>query len=52
MPYNLKSKIDVHLQRLINELKILWNDDGLTNDASKKKNFMLKVALKWTINDF
>jgi len=49
---NPKEKIDVYLQPLIDELKLLWNEGVLTYDISKKQNFMMKAALMWTINDF
>ncbi|KAK2369072.1 hypothetical protein QL285_082226 [Trifolium repens] len=51
-PHNPKSKIDVYLQPLIDELKLLWNEGVLTYDISRKKNFIMKAALMWTINDF
>ncbi|RDX81489.1 hypothetical protein CR513_37829, partial [Mucuna pruriens] len=51
-PHNLKGKIDVFLQPLIDELQQLWNDGVITYDASKKKNFRLRAALMWTVNDF
>ena len=35
-PHNPKSKIDVYLQPLINELKLLWEEGVLTYDVSKK----------------
>jgi len=36
---------------LIDDLKKLWNG-VLTYDVSRKKNFMMREALMWTINDF
>ena len=51
-PHNPKGKIDVHLQLLIAELKLLWNEGVLTYDISIKQNFMMKATLMWTINDF
>ncbi|XP_060201915.1 uncharacterized protein LOC132630351 [Lycium barbarum] len=43
--------IDVYLQPMIEELKELW--DGVeTYDAHSKYNFLMCVALLWTINDF
>jgi len=50
-PHSPKGKIDDYLQPLIDELKQLWNG-VLTYDISRKQNFMMKVALMWTINDF
>ncbi|KAK6773100.1 hypothetical protein RDI58_028338 [Solanum bulbocastanum] len=43
--------IDVYLQPIIEELKELW--DGVeTYDAHSKSNFLMCVALLWTINNF
>ena len=51
-PQSPKGKIDVYLQPLIDELKLLWEVGVLTYDCSRKDNFMMKAALMWTINDF
>ncbi|XP_057426300.1 uncharacterized protein LOC130719704 [Lotus japonicus] len=51
-PDNPKEKIDVYLQPLIDELKLLWNEGVVTYDISKKQNFIMKAALMWTVNDF
>ncbi|XP_038693762.1 uncharacterized protein LOC119991488 [Tripterygium wilfordii] len=51
-PHNPKSKIDVYLQPLIDELKLLWDEGVLTYDISRKQNFKMRAALMWTINDF
>jgi len=51
-PHNPKSKIDVFLQPLIDELKMLWDIGVPTYDISLKQNFQMRVALMWTINDF
>jgi len=51
-PHNPKNNIDVFLQPLIDELKLLWNEGVLTYDISKQQNFNMKAALMWTINDF
>jgi len=43
-PTNLKNKIDVCLQPLIDELKSLW--DGVqTYDISMRQNFVMRTAL-------
>ncbi|XP_075088459.1 uncharacterized protein LOC142161728 [Nicotiana tabacum] len=43
--------IDVYLQPMIEELKELW--EGVeTYDAYSKTNFMMRVAIMWTINNF
>ncbi|KAF3643640.1 putative peroxidase 4-like [Capsicum annuum] len=43
--------IDVYLQPMIDELNELWNGVE-TYDAHSKYNFLLCVALLWTINNF
>ncbi|XP_057417759.1 uncharacterized protein LOC130711967 [Lotus japonicus] len=47
-----KGKIDVFLQPLINELKMLWEVGVTTYDVSLKQNFQMRAALMWTVNDF
>ncbi|CAN1746087.1 hypothetical protein LINPERHAP1_LOCUS2678 [Linum perenne] len=43
--------INIYLQPLINELKILW--EGVeAYDAAKKEVFQLRASLMWTISDF
>jgi hypothetical protein len=44
--------IDVYLQPLIEELQELWNVGVHTFDVSRKKYFMMRAQLMWTINDF
>ena len=51
-PKNPKHNIDLYLQPLIAELKMLWVDGILTYDVSKRQNFRLKAALIWKIRDF
>jgi hypothetical protein len=51
-PSNPKGKIDVYLQPLIDELKILWSEGVLTYDIFRKENFTMRAALMWTIGDF
>ena len=51
-PSNPKGKIDVYLQPLIDELKLLWDEGIPTYDASLRQNFCMHAALLWTINDF
>ncbi|XP_016177767.1 uncharacterized protein LOC107620058 [Arachis ipaensis] len=51
-PRNPKTRIDVYLQPLIDELKLLWEDGVLTYDIHSKSNFVMRTALLWTINDF
>jgi hypothetical protein len=49
---SLGVSIDVYLQPLIDELKVLWEEGVQTWDAKAKKNFDLHALLLWTINDF
>jgi len=50
-PTNPKNRIDVYLQPLIDELKMLW--DGVqTYDISMRQNFVMRAALMWIVNDF
>lgn len=51
-PKSPKGNLDVYLQPLIEELKMLWEVGVSTYDVSKKQNFQMKVALLWTISDF
>ncbi|XP_016168221.1 uncharacterized protein LOC107610730 [Arachis ipaensis] len=51
-PMSPEKRLDVYLRPLINELKVLWDNGVTTYDAWQKKNFNMKAALLWTINDF
>ncbi|XP_039119353.1 uncharacterized protein LOC120255636 [Dioscorea cayenensis subsp. rotundata] len=51
-PKNPKKNIDVFLQPLIEELKHLWEVGVETYDINLGKNFNMRAALLWTINDF
>ncbi|XP_024178730.1 uncharacterized protein LOC112184726 [Rosa chinensis] len=51
-PKSPGNDIDVYLQPLIDELKILWIEGVPTYDAFKKEVFQMRAALLWTINDF
>ncbi|XP_075087662.1 uncharacterized protein LOC142169665 [Nicotiana tabacum] len=51
-PTNPKSLIEVYLQPLIDELKLLWHEGVETYDISTKQIFKLRATLMWTINDF
>jgi len=44
--------IDVFLEPLIDELKLLWDDGVQTYDSVKKETFTMRAALLWTINDY
>ena len=50
-PTNPTAGIDIYLQPLIDDLKRLWHG-VVTYDASCKQNFVMRVTLMWTINDF
>ncbi|KAL6584869.1 hypothetical protein OROMI_004158 [Orobanche minor] len=50
-PHEPGNNIDVYLQPLIEELKLLWDVGIDTFDASRKENFQLRAALLWTISD-
>ncbi|GJV76711.1 hypothetical protein Tco_1508295, partial [Tanacetum coccineum] len=43
--------IDVYLQPLIHELKLLWKGVD-AYDAFSKQKFKLRASLMWTVNDF
>ncbi|XP_061999903.1 uncharacterized protein LOC133717210 [Rosa rugosa] len=51
-PKSPGNDIDVYLQPLIDELKMLWAEGVPTYDAFKKEVFQMRAALLWTINDF
>jgi Transposase family tnp2 len=44
--------IDICLEPLIDELKTLWSNGIQTYDVLRKKNFIMKVVLMWTVSDF
>ncbi|WJX83272.1 hypothetical protein P8452_65944 [Trifolium repens] len=50
-PSSPTAGVDIYLQPLIDDLKRLW-EGVVTYDISRKKNFKMKAALMWTINDF
>ncbi|KAH0701906.1 hypothetical protein KY285_016184 [Solanum tuberosum] len=51
-PRSTGNDIDIYLQPLIDELKLLWNSGVETYDASRNQTFQMRAALMWTINDF
>ncbi|XP_057444576.1 uncharacterized protein LOC130736810 [Lotus japonicus] len=51
-PQSPGKNIDVFLQPLIEELKILWDSGVETYDSSLNQTFQMRAALLWTINDF
>ena len=44
--------IDVYLEPLVDELKVLWNQGVWTYDAYNKTCFNMKAILMWVIHDF
>lgn len=51
-PSSPGNNIDVYLQPLIEELKLLWEVGVETYDASLNQTFQMRAALLWTISDF
>ena len=51
-PKQLGNAIDIFLQPLIDDLKMVWDVGVEIFDAYLQKVFTLKVVLLWTINDF
>ena len=51
-PQSPGNDIDIYLQRLIYDLKLLWDSCVETDDSSTNQTFQMRVALMWTINDF
>ncbi|KAL4286637.1 hypothetical protein AHAS_Ahas19G0106100 [Arachis hypogaea] len=51
-PQSPGKDIDVYLQPLMEDLKLLWEIGVETYDASKNETFQMRAALLWTINDF
>ena len=51
-PRSPGNDIDVYLQPLIDELKLLWSSGVETYDASRNQTFQMRAALMWTISDF
>jgi len=51
-PKNPKGNLDIYMQPLIEELKQLWNEGIPTYDVSLRQNFIMKVAILWTVSDF
>ncbi|KAK9073871.1 hypothetical protein SSX86_006465 [Deinandra increscens subsp. villosa] len=47
------NNIDIYMKPLVDELKVLWDINGVeTYDASTKTNFQMRASLLWTISDF
>ncbi|WZZ87793.1 hypothetical protein YC2023_116372 [Brassica napus] len=51
-PAHPKRSIDVYLQPLIHELKMLWAEGVEVYDISARQNFIMRAVLMWTISDF
>ncbi|KAL0444120.1 UNVERIFIED_CONTAM: hypothetical protein Slati_2134700 [Sesamum latifolium] len=50
-PSNPKRLIDVYLKPLIDELLQLWHVGVRMHDHATNHEFMMRVALMWTVND-
>ncbi|XP_060200861.1 uncharacterized protein LOC132629147 [Lycium barbarum] len=51
-PRSPGNDIDIYLQPLKEELKVLWELGVDTYDASRNQTFQTRAALTWIINDF
>ena len=51
-PRHPSRNIDIYLRPLVDKLRVLWSNGIHTYDVSKKKNFVMKAALMWTISEF
>ena len=51
-PNSSGQNINVCLWLLIDKLTQLWSSGALIYDISRKHNFLIRVALMWTIYDF
>ncbi|KAL9675020.1 hypothetical protein QQ045_003219 [Rhodiola kirilowii] len=51
-PSNPKKRLDIYLRPLMDDLLRLWTNGVETFDAFRKKHFVMRAALMWTIFDF
>nr|KAJ0201043.1 hypothetical protein LSAT_V11C600317920 [Lactuca sativa] len=51
-PKNPRQNLDVFLQPLVHELKMLFIDGIETYDAHRRENFQMRAVLMWTVSDF
>ncbi|CAM8934235.1 unnamed protein product [Rhodiola kirilowii] len=51
-PRQLGNDIDVYFAPLIDDLKLLWDEEVRTYDASRQEYFNMCAMLMCTINDF
>ncbi|XP_062119156.1 uncharacterized protein LOC133832894 [Humulus lupulus] len=51
-PKQLGNDIDIYLEPLVEDLKLLWNEGVDAHDALDNTNFKLRAILMWTIQDF
>ena len=51
-PKQLENNIDVFLEPLMEDMKILWEDGVKMMDASLKQEFTLKAIIFVTITDY
>ena len=47
-PRSPANDIDIYLQPLIDELKLLWDSGVETYDASRNETFQMRATLMWT----
>ncbi|XP_071714506.1 uncharacterized protein [Rutidosis leptorrhynchoides] len=51
-PSALGNNIDVNLEPILDELKLLWDHGVETYDSSTNSNFQMRAGMVWTISDF
>lgn len=51
-PKQPKNKIDVCLELLVEDLRLLWATPIKVFDAHLREKFTLRAVLLWTMNDF
>ena len=44
--------IFMSLRPLIDELRTLWDEGAVTWDCIRQENFLMRVAVMWTVSDF
>ena len=52
VPWPNMQNMNIYLQPLIEELKMLQSDGVLTYDVSTRYKFFLRASLTWTVNNF
>ncbi|XP_049371954.1 uncharacterized protein LOC125836844 [Solanum verrucosum] len=51
-PRSPGNDIDIYLQPLIDEFKLLWDSGVEMYDTSRNQTFQMRAALMWAVNDF